>query len=99
MSHLRRARRVDPELTDVASLGLERDDLIVVYCSVGWRSGGIADRLRAAGYTRVYNLEGGLFQWANEGRAFYRGNERASQVHPYDAIWGRLLNERYRAPL
>ena len=99
VSHLRGARRVDPDLNDVSTLGLSRDALIVVYCSVGWRSGGIADRLRQAGYRRVYNLEGGLFRWANEGRAMRADGRAATVVHPYDATWGLMLVPERRAPI
>ena len=48
------------------------------------------------GYTEVYNLEGSIFAWANEGRPVYRGKERVQVVHPYDKIWGRLLKKSLR---
>ena len=41
---------------------------VVVYCSVGYRSSRLAKQLRARGFENVFNLEGSLFQWANEGR-------------------------------
>ena len=69
--------------------------MIVVYCSVGYRSARLADRLLERGVANVYNLEGSLFQWANEGRPLYRGHERVGQVHPFDEDWGQLLDERY----
>ena len=71
--------------------------MIVTYCSVGYRSAGVAQRLRAAGFTQVYNLEGSLFRWANEGRPLYRGDTLVHQVHPYDRVWGTLLKEELRA--
>ncbi len=99
VSHLAGARRVDPDRTDFGSLDLDRSRRVVVYCSVGWRSGLLADRLRVAGF-EVYNLEGGVFQWANEGRPMVtRGGEVARRVHPYDAVWGRLLRPERRHPL
>ena len=49
---------------------------VVVYCSVGYRSSQLAEKLRARGVENVFNLEGSLFQWANEGRPLYRGEER-----------------------
>jgi rhodanese-related sulfurtransferase len=96
VSHLRGARRVDPEMRDVAALALPAGATIVVYCSVGYRSAAVAERLRAAGRERVFNLLGGIFQWANEGRPIYRGTREVRTVHPYDRVWGRLLLERYR---
>lgn len=94
VSHLAGARRIDPDHPDIDGLGLRRDARVVVYCSVGWRSGGVADRLMRAGYRDVYNLEGGIFAWANEGREVQRDGRAVRQVHPYDSTWGRLLDER-----
>src|SRR5438045_2514235 len=100
VSHLLGARRVEPNASaEVASRALPKDTPIVTYCAVGYRSGEMADRLRAAGFTNVRNLEGSIFQWANEHRPLVREQERVSQVHPYSTFWGRLLNDDVRAPL
>lgn len=100
VSHLRGALRVDPDATAFPALDtLARDTPIVTYCSVGWRSAAVAERLRAAGFTAVRNLEGSLFRWANEGRPLARGDAQVRVVHPYDATWGRLLHPELRAPL
>jgi len=97
-SHLEGAIRVDPERPDVAALARpSAGRKVVVYCSVGWRSGDVAAALREAGWREVHNLEGGLFAWANAGRAVV--GEGAPLVHPFDATWGRLLVEHRRAPL
>jgi rhodanese-related sulfurtransferase len=97
VSHIRGARLVDPDLEDMRSLGIDRGERIVVYCSVGWRSGAFADRLREAGFRRVYNLEGGIFRWANEGRTLYRAGHVVRKVHPYDGTWGLMLEPEHRA--
>lgn len=76
VSHLRGARRVDPDVPDLASLRLPQNARVVVYCSVGYRSAEIADRLRERGVTRVYNLLGGIFEWANEDRPLYHEGAR-----------------------
>jgi rhodanese-related sulfurtransferase len=99
VSHLRGARRVDPDLEDMSTLDLDEGERIVVYCAVGWRSGAFADRMRQAGYRRVYNLEGGIFRWANEGRVLYRDGHVVRKVHPYDATWGLMLEPEHRASL
>ena len=70
---------------------------VVVYCSVGYRSSRLVSRLKARGVQGVFNLEGSLFLWANEGRPLARGDQGATQVHPYDDDWGGLLNESLRA--
>ena len=80
---------------------LDAAQSIVVYCSVGYRSSAVAEKLRAAGLNNVWNLEGSLFQWVNEGRQVHRGTEllRPARVYPYNRKWGQLLKPEYRATL
>jgi rhodanese-related sulfurtransferase len=100
VSHLPGARRVEPNAsTESAAAGVAKETPIVTYCAVGYRSGEMAERLRAAGFTKVRNLEGSIFQWANEHRPLVRGDQRVSHVHPYNGFWGRLLSDDVRAPL
>jgi rhodanese-related sulfurtransferase len=86
VSHIAEAQRIEgdgsiaPALRDVP-----KSTLIIVYCSVGYRSSTVAQTLMEAGFQNVSNLEGGIFQWANEGRS-------DAQVHPYNAVWGMLLD-------
>ena len=82
-----------------AASEIARDAPIVTYCAVGYRSGVMAQRLRAAGYTRVQNLEGSIFQWANEHRPLVPDGERVTRVHPFSTARGRLLAPEVRAPL
>lgn len=65
---------------------------VVIYCSVGYRSARLAERLRKRGVIHVASLEGSLFKWFNEGRPVVRGDEPAHRVHPYNDDWGRLLD-------
>ena len=100
VSHLPGARRVEPNASVESVAGdLPKETPIVTYCAVGYRSGEMADRLRAAGFINVRNLEGSIFQWANEHRPLVREHERVSVVHPYNTFWGRLLNDDVRAPV
>ncbi len=48
----------------IGSLDRERD--IVVHCHHGIRSANAAEQLRAAGFTRVWNLAGGIARWSDE---------------------------------
>jgi rhodanese-related sulfurtransferase len=100
VSHLSGARRVEPNASaESATTGLAKETPIVTYCAVGYRSGEMAERLRAAGFTNVRNLEGSIFQWANEHRPLVRRDQPVTQVHPYSNFWGRLLNDDVRATL
>jgi rhodanese-related sulfurtransferase len=46
------------------ALPMDRD--IVVYCPHGVRSRQAAHRLQAAGYTRLFNLRGGIDAWSTD---------------------------------
>jgi rhodanese-related sulfurtransferase len=70
---------------------------LVVYCSVGWRSAKIVSELQSMGFTQVSNLEGSIFEWANEGLPVFRGRERVKTVHPFDSTWQVLLKPELRA--
>ncbi len=76
-----------------------KDKPVVAYCSVGWRSSMLAEKLKNQGYASVENLEGSIFQWANEGREIYHENLRVTQVHQFDKKWGELLKPELRAPM
>ncbi|MCB0445038.1 MAG: rhodanese-like domain-containing protein, partial [Gelidibacter sp.] len=40
-----------------------KNELIIVYCSLGVRSEDFAEKLKKIGYTQVKNLYGGIFEW------------------------------------
>jgi rhodanese-related sulfurtransferase len=98
VSHLPGARRVDPDASSYPELdSLSTDRPVVVYCSVGYRSAKVTKQLREEGFTDVRNLKGSIFRWANEGRPVVRDSVEVEAVHPYDATWGTLLEEKYHA--
>jgi hypothetical protein len=76
---------------------LPNDKRIVTYCSVGYRSAALALRLHAAGYRYVENLEGSIFEWANENRPLVHDGKPTDRVHPYNAVWEMLLDKDRRA--
>ncbi|MFQ5685704.1 MAG: rhodanese-like domain-containing protein [Candidatus Scalindua sp.] len=96
VSHITGARNIpydrDPlkHLTDI-----KPDSPIVVYCSVGYRSSILAKKLQDMCFTKVYNLEGSIFKWANEDKPLVQNQTTVYKVHPYNAHWGRLLERKY----
>ena len=99
VSHLSGAKNSPPGTKPEDALaGVAKDAPVVVYCSVGYRSSAYAEKLQKAGWTNVVNLEGSIFQWANEGRPVVDEKGPVSKVHPYDAKWGELLKPELRAP-
>lgn len=98
VSHIAGAHLYDPNNPDTALLDtLSSDQPIAVYCSVGHRSADVVAHLRERGFTRAVNVRGSIFMWANEGREVVRNGTAVTAVHPYDAMWGRLLDEPLRA--
>lgn len=98
VSHLKDAVIAASEKEALEALeGVPADRSVVLYCSVGYRSSEMAAFLQKRGFDKVYNLEGSIFAWANEGKPVYRGSERVQVVHPYDRVWGKLLKKVLRS--
>ena len=94
-SHIKNAKYVGYDKFKMSSLkGVDKNTTIVIYCSVGYRSEKIGEKLKKAGYTKVLNLQGGIFDWVNSGYLVYdnNGNE-TSKVHAYDKFWGKWLTK------
>ncbi len=65
---------------------------IVVYCSLGIRSEDIAERLKTSGYTNVFNLYGGIFEWKNNHVDVVNLKEKKTDsVHAFSPAWGKWL--------
>ncbi|QFS48391.1 rhodanese domain-containing protein [Nostoc sphaeroides CCNUC1] len=98
VSHIETAAQIDALIPDLAVLStVSKDRPIVVYCAVGYRSAKLAQQLNETGMKCIYNLSGGIFHWANEGRLIFKDDQSTQVVHPYNAIWGKLLKARYHA--
>ncbi|MDW7691232.1 rhodanese-like domain-containing protein [Flammeovirgaceae bacterium SG7u.111] len=92
VSHLPYAQFVDYDSFDVSKLpSIEKDKKIVVYCSVGYRSERIGEKLQEAGYTNVHNLEGGIFQWVNQELEVVDSAGSTQNIHPFSKDWGFWL--------
>lgn len=95
VSHLQNARWVgykDFELSRVSDL--PKDANIVLYCSVGYRSEKIGEKLQAAGFRNVHNLYGSIFEWINQGNTVYdSANRPTARVHAYSRTWGIWVNK------
>lgn len=70
---------------------------VVVYCTVGYRSGRATGELRARGI-EAYNLAGGVLAWIHAGGALVDGRtgEDTHRVHVYGRRWN-LVPKDWRA--
>lgn len=91
VSHLRNAVNLR-NFRDVAqSLSNLQPSRAVLYCSVGFRSSWLANQFSGQTREKICNLEGSIFQWANEGRPMFRDQVQVTKVHPYSERWKGLL--------
>ena len=93
VSHLRGAVNLQTAGQIAGAVNERKPAKAILYCSVGFRSSRLARALTRQGLRDVMNLEGSIFQWANEGRPVYRGDVPVRQVHPYGKRWAGLLKD------
>ena len=71
---------------------IAKDAKIVTYCSVGYRSERIGEKLQKAGFTDVSNLKGSIFKWVNEGNALEdKDGNTTDKVHGFNKDWGKWV--------
>lgn len=95
VSHLPNAKFVGYDDFELESLsGIGKKDTVIVYCSVGYRSERIGEKLQKAGYENVFNLYGGIFNWKNKGGVVLNSeNDSTEKVHTYNKSWSRFLKQ------
>lgn len=95
VSHIDNAIFVGYDSLDLSPLEkVAKDEKIVVYCAVGYRSEKTAEKLVKLGYTNVHNLYGGIFEWKNQDKTVVNpGSEETEKVHAYNRIWGVWLQK------
>lgn len=79
---------------EMSSFVSDKNVAIIIYCSIGVRSENTAEQFIKAGYTNVFNLYGGIFEWINQDHPVYdnQGNE-TNKVHAFSKYWGQFLTK------
>ena len=95
VSHIAGASHVGYTHFDLETFkNVSKQQEIVVYCSVGYRSEKIAEKLKQAGFKKVSNLYGGIFEWMNQGKIVVDPtNQPTEKIHAYSATWSIWLNK------
>jgi rhodanese-related sulfurtransferase len=76
---------------------LSASDTVIVYCSIGYRSEKIASKLLNTTDAVVFNLYGGIFEWANQGLPMVDlSAKRVAKVHAYSPEWAIWLKKEFR---
>jgi rhodanese-related sulfurtransferase len=71
---------------------LSKESKIIVYCSIGYRSEKIATKLKKAGFKKVYNLYGSIFEWVNEGYEITdKSGKSSNKIHTYNKKWSQWV--------
>ena len=65
--HLKGAINIPLSDLPLRIVKFEQNRPILVYCQTGYRSAEASSILMKAGFTKVYNLEGGITAWINAG--------------------------------
>ena len=95
VSHIKGAKRIGFKKIDKAALaGIDKDEQIVVYCSIGYRSEKVGEKLKKMGFKNVYNLYGSIFEWVNQGNEVVDKDEKVTEkVHTYNKQWSKWVED------
>lgn len=94
ISHIKGARYLGYEDFNEARLaGIPKDARIILYCSIGYRSEKIGEKLIKMGYSNVSNLYGSIFEWVNQGLPVVGAEGKPTRkVHTYDSKWSQWVD-------
>ncbi|MFN8243727.1 MAG: rhodanese-like domain-containing protein [Ferruginibacter sp.] len=82
------------EISKLKDLHISKNKKVIVYCSLGVRSERIGQKIIKAGYSNVFNLWGGIFEWVNEGKIIVDSdNKPTEKIHAYSKKWGKYLKK------
>lgn len=93
VSHIPGSRFIGYDDFSIHSVNdLSKESKIIVYCSIGYRSEKIATKLKKAGFKKVYNLYGSIFEWVNEGYEITDNSGKSSnRIHTYNKKWSQWV--------
>ncbi|MFY0599711.1 MAG: rhodanese-like domain-containing protein [Cyclobacteriaceae bacterium] len=95
VSHLPNARFLDYDRYSKKDFkDIPKDAEVVVYCSVGYRSERVGEKMKSLGFTNVKNLYGGIFEWKNtDNQVVNDKGVSTDSVHTYNKNWSQWLEK------
>lgn len=93
VGHIKGAKCVGYDDFNIRGLsGVDKDAKIAVYCSIGYRSEKVTEKLRKEGYTNAVNVYGSIFQWVNDGKPIYNSKgDEVNEIHTYNRKWSKWV--------
>ncbi|MEP1094412.1 MAG: rhodanese-like domain-containing protein [Cyclobacteriaceae bacterium] len=93
ISHIAGAKMIDYDNFVKADVkDIDKGAEVIVYCSVGYRSERIGEKMQKMGFTNVKNLYGGIFDWKNQDKDVVNKNQQPTDsVHTYNKSWSQWL--------
>jgi rhodanese-related sulfurtransferase len=68
---------------------VDKNRLLIVFCSVGFRSEKICRLLLKQGFSNSYNLYGGIFEWVNRKYPLVNTDGCSTDIiHGFSPLWG-----------
>ncbi len=64
-----------------------KEDIIIGYCTISYRSGKLAQALMNEKGITMYNLRGGLLAWAHDGGKVVNQKGETRRIHVYGRKW------------
>ncbi len=95
VSHLPGAQLIDYDHFKKKNVeNIDKEKPVIVYCSVGYRSEKVGEKLLRMGFKNVKNLYGGIFEWKNEGFGVVNSKgQKTDSVHTYNRSWSKWLKK------
>jgi sodium/bile acid cotransporter 7 len=66
--------------------------LKIAYCTIAYRSGKFAQKLKDRGIT-ILNLRGGILAWVHDGGKVYGKHGQTNRIHVYGRKWDLVPND------
>lgn len=93
ISHIPSAQHIGYDQINESILeNLDKNTPIVLYCSVGYRSEKVGEKLINRGFTKVYNLYGSIFEWVNRNNTIVTpAGQPTKKIHTYNRSWSQWM--------
>jgi rhodanese-related sulfurtransferase len=93
VSHIKDAIHIGYDDFDLERVShLDKNQPIIIYCSIGYRSEKIGEKLKDAGFQNVQNLFGSIFEWVNQHHPIYNASrEQTNEIHTFNKKWSKWV--------